>query len=379
MKKIVLLIETSRSYGRQLIMGIASYSKLHGPWSFYKEPTDLKSSIPHLTNWKPDGIIMRDFMISDELLKLNIPTIVSAHNDKYPKHLPVIKTDDEAIAKMASEHFLNKGLKNMAYYGFDRFEWSIGRGKGFLYSNNEAGYVTHMYKQPEKIKNSTWEEEQRLICEWIKGLPKPVGIFTCNDDRGQQILEVCKLLNLKVPEDVSVLGVDNDPLICNLSDPPLSSIFLNNKTAGFKAAEMLDNMIAMKTKKGEQITVSPSHIIQRQSSDGTAINDSDVSQAIFYIRQNAKNKILVDDIVKTSKLNRRTLERRFKQVVNRSIYEEIRRVRIESITKMLLETDLPISEISSFFNFTDVEHISRYFKIEKGIGLREFRKLHRPC
>ena len=116
--------------------------------------------------------------------------------------------------------------------------------------------------------------------------------------------------------------------------------------------------------------------MQRQSSDVLAISDPDVSKAISYIKKNAKGKILVKDVVKTTCLSRRTLERRFKQAIHRSIYGEIRRVRIELISKMLIETDLPISHISSFFNFTDVEHISRYFKIEKGIGLREFRKLH---
>ncbi|HES59706.1 MAG: DNA-binding transcriptional regulator [Calditrichaceae bacterium] len=378
MKKVALLIETSRSFGRQLIMGIAGYSKLHGPWSFYKEPTDIKSSMPHLANWKPDGIIARDFLISDELLQLNIPVIVSVHKAKIPEKLPIIKTDNQAVAKMASEHFLEKGLKNLAFCGYDHFYWSNERGSYFSSFNNEAGYQTYDYRQKEALIKSKWEVEQQLVSDWINGLPKPVGIFACNDDRAQHILEVCKILNLKVPEDVSVVGVDNDPLICNLSDPPLSSIVLNNKLAGYKAAELLDKMINKKTVAVENIIVSPSHIIQRQSSDGLAINDPDVSQAIFYIRQNAKNKILVNDVVKSTKLNRRTLERRFKQQINRTIYEEIRRARIELISKMLIETNMSITEISSFFNFTDTEHISRYFKLEKRIGPRQFRKLYRP-
>jgi LacI family transcriptional regulator len=377
MKKIILLIETSRSFGRQLIMGVASYSKLHGPWSFYKEPTDIKSSIPRLTNWKPDGIIARDFLISKELLELNIPTIVSAHRTKFPETLPVIKTDNQSIAKMASEHFLEKGLKNLAFCGYDYFYWSIERGSYYTSFNDNAGFKTHKYLQKEEIIRSNWENEQRHVSDWVKALPKPVGIFACNDDRAQHILEVCKLLNLKVPEDVSVLGVDNDPLICNLSDPPLSSIVLNNKSAGYKAAELLNDMINKKTTILHNIIVSPSHVIQRQSSDGLAIDDPEVSQAIFFIRQNAKNKIFVNDVVKSTKFNRRTLERRFRRAINRSIYEEIRRVRIDLITKMLIETDLPISQISSYFNFTDTEHISRYFKLEKGVGMREYRKLNR--
>lgn len=378
MKKIVLLLETSRSFGRQLIMGIANYSKLYGPWSFYKEPIDLKSSFPHLTSWKPDGIIMRDSLITKELLKLNIPTIVAIHNSTYPKDLPTIKTDSKAIAQMASQHFLEKGLRNMAFCGFDDFEWSRERGKYFSMFNEEAGYKTQIYVQQNKHIDSDWENEQRHVSEWIINLPKPVGIFAANDDRGQHILEVCKLINLNVPEDVAVIGVDNDPMICEIGDPPLTSIALNVESAGFEAAKLMDYMITNRKLSGEQIAVSPVHIVQRQSSDILAVGDPEVNRAINFIKKNAQNKILVKDVVKQTNLSRRTLERKFKQSIRRSIYGEIKRVRIELIAKMLIETDLPISHISSLFNFTDIEHISRYFKLAKDIGLRDFRKLHRP-
>src|SRR3989339_1710785 len=136
MKRIILLLETSRAFGRRLIIGIARYSRLKGPWSFYKEPIDLKSSIPHLTSWKPDGIIMRDSLITKELLKLKIPTILAIHNSKYPKDLPVIKTDSSSIAKMASDHLIEKGLKNFAFCGFKNYDWSKERGFYFSRFNS---------------------------------------------------------------------------------------------------------------------------------------------------------------------------------------------------------------------------------------------------
>jgi len=209
-------------------------------------------------------------------------------------------------------------------------------------------------------------------------VPKPVGLLACNDDRGQHILEVCKRIGLKVPEDVTVIGVDNDPMICEIGDPPMSSIALNVESAGYKAAKLLDQLINNKKIKRRQILVSPTHIVQRQSSDILAVDDAEVASAIRFIRENAKEKILVNDIVNTTHISRRTLEQRFKKTIHRSIYDEIRHVRVELIAKLLIETDLPISHITSFFNFTDVEHISRYFKKEKEIGLREFRKIHQP-
>ena len=376
MKRIVLLIETSRAFGRELILGIARYSKLYGPWSFYKEPIDLKSSIPHLTSWKPDGIIIRDSLITKELLNLKIPTILAIHDSSYPKNLPVIKTDSESIAKFASEHLIEKGFKNLAFFGFENYDWLKERRSYFSRFNSEACYKTHIYKPRKRIKKNEWENEQQDVSNWVAALPKPVGIFACNDDHGQHILEVCKLINLRVPEEVAVIGVDNDPIICEISDPPLTSIALNVESAGYDAAKLLDDMIDKKKIPVKHIMVSPSHIVQRQSTDTLAVNDTDVSLAIHFIKKNAKNRILVEDVVRATNINRRTLERRFKKNFHRSIYDEIQNVRVELIANYLIETDLPISQVSSLFSFTDVEHISRYFKRKKGIGLREFRKLY---
>jgi len=378
MKRIILLLETSRAFGRQLIIGIARYSRLHGPWTFYKEPIDLKSSIPHLTNWKPDGIIMRDSLITKELLKLKIPTILAIHDSSYPKNLPVIKTDSISIARMASKHLIEKGFRNFAFCGFDNYDWSKNRQLYFNRFNKRSGFKTYNYILPRNIKKNNWDDEQQHICKWLKDLPKPIGIFACNDDRGQHILEVCKLINLKVPEDVAVIGVDNDPMICDIGDPPLTSIALNVESAGYEAAKLLDQLID-KNKVGiRKITVTPSHIVQRQSTDILAVNDVDVAMAIRYIKNNAKNKILIKDVVEATHLSRRTLERRFRKTIHRSIYNEIQQVRVELISKLLIETKLPISQITSLFNFTDIEHISRYFKKGRGIGLREFRKINQP-
>jgi LacI family transcriptional regulator len=379
MKKIVLLIETSREFGRQLINGIARYSRINGPWSFYKEQTGLKTSIHRLTSWKPDGIIMRNSMIKKELLKLKIPTILALHDPSSHPKLPVIKTNSQAIAKMASEHFIEKGFKNFAFCGFDIFEWSNERKIFFTKYNNEAGFTTHLYDSSKKNISQDWEVEQRHVIEWLKSIPKPVALMACNDDRGQHILEVCKLIGLKVPDDVSVIGVDNDPMICEIGDPPLTSIALDVESAGFNSAKLLNELISSTKMNGQQIIVSPTHIVQRQSSDIFAVNDLEITKALKFIRENARSKIYVKDVVNSTCLSRRILEKRFRDILHRSIYDEIRRRRVDLITKFLIETDLPISEITSLFTFTDMEHISRYFKKEKGMGLREFRKLHQPC
>lgn len=376
MKKIVLLLETSRSFGRQLIIGITRYAKIRGDWSFYKEPIDLKSSFHHLTNWNPDGLIMRDTLITEDLLKLRKPTILAIHSSKYPPKLPVIKTDSQAIAKMAAEHFLEKGYKHFAFCGFDEFDWSEGRKHYFNSFIRDAGFTTYNFSSSSKKKH--WKVEQQRLTQWIQSLPKPIGIFACNDDRGQHLLEVCKLINIHIPDDVAVIGVDNDPMICDLGDPPLTSIALNVEAAGFEAAQLMEEMIEKKKLTGDHILVSPTHIVQRQSSDSIAVDDEELTKALQFIKENAKNKISVHDVVHATCLSRRTLERRFKEVLHRSIYRHIQHTRVELIAKLLIETELPVSEITSLFTFTDSVHVSRCFKREKGVSLREFRKLHQP-
>jgi len=379
MKRIILLLETSRAFGRDLITGIVRYSRLNGCWSFYKEPIDLKSSIPNLAHWKPDGIIMRDTMITKELLKLKVPTIFAPHFIHYPKNIPIIITDSSSIAKMASRHFIEKGFKNLAYCGFHNIVWSEERKYYFNLFNSECGIKTHNYVSSYKISTDNWEKQQEHIQKWIKALPKPVGIFACNDDRGQHVLEICKLMGLKVPEEAAVLGVDNDPMVCEFTDPPLSSILLNTEFAGYEAAKLLDKMMRTgNITRGKQIIVAASHIVYRQSSDILAVDDKYLRLAIKFIKDNANNKINVKDVVNTTGINRRTLEKKFRETIRRSIYSEIQQVRAELISKLLIETELSISHITSFYNFTDIEHISRFFKKEKGMGLREFRKIHKP-
>jgi LacI family transcriptional regulator len=377
LKRVILLLESSRNFGRELLYGIARYSRLHSSWSFYRELSGMKNSVPRLTNWNASGIIMRDSLITKELLDLELPTILILHEAERPKYLPTVITDAKTITKLAAEHLLNRGLKHFAFCGYKNIFWSNHRENKFQNYIEESGFEVHIYQPPNKHKFKSWYYEQSFMKDWLRKLPMPIGIMACNDDRGQHILEACKSLRIKVPEDVAVIGVDNDQLICELGDPPLTSVALNTESAGYAVAELLDRLMNGEKMKGQEILVSATHVVKRQSTDLLAIDDQNVANAIRFIRQNAKNKIRVDDVVAQTCLGRRSLESGFRKIIHRSVQEEIRRVRVELISQMLIETNLTVSEITALFNFTDFDHISRYFKKEKGLGLREFRKLNR--
>lgn len=386
--KVLLQIETSREYGRGLLLGIVKYSNIYGPWSFYQEypspifymepgffsklPKKVKKT-PFPKNVDFDGIITRDPQKIEKLIiSKNIPTIVAIYLEKPIPGLSSIVTDNETIGRMAAEHMLDRGFRHFAYCGFEGMFWSRDSGESFSKRIAEEGYETHFYKCPKKKLRIF--DEQVVIADWLKTLPTPIGMMTCNDDRGRQVLEACKIAGIKVPDEVAVIGADNDEIVCGLSGPPLSSIALDTERIGYEAAELLDKLMRGQTTGTHKIVARPTHIVTRQSSDILAIEDPYVVEAIRYIREHAKEMIQVDDVVGAAMISRRTLERRFRKELGRSVLEELRRARVAQIAQMLIETNLPVSQIASTLGFPSTKHIARYFHREKGINLVAFRR-----
>jgi len=371
---VLLFIETSREFGRGLLYGIARYSRLHGPWRVYRRSAGLDSSLPEWRDLKIDGAIVRDVNMASNLAGSGLPLIFAQHNQESYAPFPAIITDSAAIGAMAAEHFLDRGFEHFAYCGLDEFVWSRLRAHHFGQRLEQAGLRADVYRQPKARAKRAWKSEQNLIADWLRSLPKPVALLCCNDDRALQVIEACKLAELYVPDQVAVLGVDNDVLICDLADPPISSIALNTEMAGHDAARLLDQLIHGEEMAGQEIRVRPTHIVTRMSTDMLAVNDPEVAAAVRFIRRNPSRMMQVNDVVDATNVSRRVLEKRFKAILRRSVYQEIRRIRVNYIIELLVGTDMSITEIAVKSGFDGVEHISRYFRKETGISLREYRK-----
>ncbi len=371
---VVLLIETSREFGRSFMYGIARYSRNHGPWAFYKELGGLDRSLPNFARAEVDGVIMRNPQEYNDLISLNRPAILIIHQEFEKSTFPKVVTDGEKIGRVAAEHFLNKGFQNFAFCGFSEMSWSRERERFFNLRLEEVGCASKSYVQPHSRSRRAWENEKELLVDWIRSLPKPVGILACNDDRGQHVTEACKIAGVCVPADVAILGVDNDVLVCDLSDPPLSSIALNTERAGYEAARLLDDLMSGNAMSGQRILVEPTHVMERQSTNVLAVDDVDVAQAVSFVRENVDRPIQVNDVVQAVATSRRMLERRFRKFLNRSVNEEIKRAKIKRCIQLLSETDLPISQIATTMGFSGVEHISRYFRKAIGMSLSAYRR-----
>ncbi|MBN1125405.1 MAG: DNA-binding transcriptional regulator [Sedimentisphaerales bacterium] len=378
--KVILLVETSTSYGRSLLRGIARYANLHGPWMIYREPPfymdfrGWKKIKQRLLEWGANGLIIREPQRHKEMINMKVPLIVS------PNQIPgqsAIVTDYEEIGKMAAEHFLERGFKNFAYCGYDEMIWSRNRLKGFQKTLAQKGLEVHVYNRPKAANLRLWENEQSRLAQWLKDLPKPIGLMACNDDRAQNIVETANVTELRVPEEIAVIGVDNDELTCSLTNPTISSVVLNPEKAGYKAASLLDQMMKGKKIGPQTIHDKPTHIITRQSTDIMSIDDPEVEKAVQFVKKDFKKKIQVTDVADAVFLSRRNLARRFSKVLGCSVQEKITQVRISEISRLLVDSDLSISQISEEMGFTGPEHFARYFKREKGLTPLAYRRQHR--
>ncbi|MBN1805529.1 MAG: DNA-binding transcriptional regulator [Sedimentisphaerales bacterium] len=380
--RVLLLLEASREYGRGLLRGIAKYSSLYGQWTmereipFYLNRDEPGQKVRSPSKWLADGIIARDSREIRRVLAASvpIPVIFASYLDEKVQNISRLLTDDRAIATKGALHFLERGFRSFGYTGYDNMYWSRNRGVYFREEIERHGFQMHGFKQSSKKADRRWAQEQFLLADWLKALRKPCAIFCCNDDRAQQVLEACRLAALRVPENVAVLGVDNDDIICNLADPPLSSIALNLENAGFQAAQLLDHMMSGKQTESQTIVVEPRTVVTRQSSDISAIEDEDVAEAVSYIRRHCNETIQVGDVLQAVSVSRRSLYDKFKRELQCGIYTFIKNRRIEQIERLLAETDTPIFKIALELGFTSADHIAQYFRSAKGINPLQFRK-----
>lgn len=379
--KIVLDIETARETDRQMIRGIIKYGLSAQNWELVLKPLEYihskKNKHPKLwfEHIKADGIIVRGLEHISQIMKLNIPVIVSGiYKEQYPG-IPSVKTDSTSIAKLAGEHLVGCGLWNFAYCGFKGIDWSVERAKAFDEVIKKAGFLVHHY--PFKYEYRDGQSERKDLIKWVSSLPKPVGIMACNDDRALQTASACKAAGIQIPQEAAIIGVDNDEFVCSISPPTLSTVAVNFERAGFESAEMLGRLIKNSKTKYNNITVCPLGVIARQSTDILAFKDEVILRAIKFIQENFNSPISVDDVSAAAAVSRRVLEKRFKNILKRSINKELCRLRVNYIARLLIETDMTVVQIAKKLNYIQPEHICRYFKAQMNVSPQEYRKRQR--
>lgn len=376
MERIALLIETSRSYGRDLLHGIKQFAIQYGNWSMFVEVRDLESEPPvWLEHWDGDGILTRSgsSAIAAAVRRVGVPAI-ELRSPRHSPDLPFVGVDNNAVGMLAFEHLQERGFCRFAVYALRTEQFFVERLDSFKRAANDAGYpVAELLQAGATEKPSQWERQQQRLVKWINSLSKPVGIMACTDQLGCWLLDACRRGGINVPEEVAVVGVENDETLTELSTPPLSSVRLDAERIGYQAAELLSRCInGFKPREISQL-FPPLGVTVRQSSDVIAISDPALASAIRFIRENACDTIRVGDVLQHVAMSRSALERGCRQLLGRSPNMEINRVRIEQAKACLRATDMSLDEIALRCGFTTAQYFCRVFKTTTGMTPGAYR------
>lgn len=381
--KITLIIDLWVAPGRNLMQGIARYARLYGPWQLNNIWMDFYESSPKKTGFlvnlkknlkNSDGVIMIEPQAVDFVKDIEIPAVIaSTIMDAEVPTKPTILTNSRTIGKMGADYFIQKGFKNLAFCGLKKMLWSEHRQNYFEDTARKAGLEIFKYSFTYPHRESSRDAKLDLIAKWIRRLPKPVGIMSCNDLCGKFIVDSCRRNSIAVPQEVAVLGVDNDDILCDLTYPSLSSIELNTERGGFDAAALLDKIMKGVEVDTKTIVIEPVRVQERQSTGIIAVDDRIVSDVLSFIKNNAQRPLQVVDILNEFGISRRSLYAKFNDSIGTGVYEQIRKIRVEKICNMLIETNKSIKEIAFELGFHSVDHIARFFRKEKGITPTQYR------
>lgn len=375
-RQIALLVDTATDWGRRMIRGIARYAQQQEGWDIWLEQRCQHAPGRLPPGWRGDGIIAR---VADRSLArylLAAPgTVVNVSTARIRGiEFPTVCADLRAAARLAVEHLLNQGFRHFGYFAPLGISYVDRHYQGFCEALSEAGHSCSLLAASRDARHqAAWRKRKKELEHWLRRLPKPVAVVTWTSDRGREVLYACRALGLHVPEQVAVLGGDEDSLLCETCNPPLSGVALTSERIGYEAAVLLDRLLCGAPPPREPILIEPTRVVVRQSTDILAIEDQDLAQAIAFIRSRAGMPIQVSDVLRAVPVSRTWLERHFQQTLGRSPAEEIRRVHLERAKQLLAESDLAVPDIAAASGFGSREYLAYAFKRATGLTPRQYR------
>lgn len=379
--KVALLIESSRSYGRELLKGVALFARTRTNWSLLHQEMSIDDTLPEwLESSGVSGVIARvDRHSVERLRELHVPVVDVRCRHEF-QDMPRVDTDDRAVAQLAFDHLRERGFERFAFCGFQSIYYSARRLKYFQKLVEQAGFPLSVYESAgDDSLHVTGVEQSGLVDDegvsnWLLSLQPPTGLFVCNDIRSQQILNTCRLLEIDVPDSLGVVGVDDDDAICPLCDPPLTSVRPDAHGVGYRAAEILHEMLHGVPASSQLELVPPESVASRLSTQVQASHDREIARACRFIREYACDGINVADVAGFASISRRQLERRFRLELGRTPHEEITAVQVGRVKQLLDETLMTLEQIAPLAGYSHKERLCAVFKRETGQTPGEYRR-----
>lgn len=381
MIRLILLTDYTESFSYNLLKGILAYSRHGKPWVIcrmphtYKQAHGMEGVLRWAKAWEADAVVGRfDNKDNISLLKENGLIVLAQDYKSRFSEVPNITGNHLKAGRMAAEFFIRKGFQHFAFYGYHDAVWSLERCEGFRQVLAEHGLEQNFSVYQRQSVDDVWFDEAPPLLAWLQSLHYPTALMACDDNQGNRITEICKMYNLRVPEQISILGVDNDKIICNISDPPLSSISQNIEKGGYEAAALIERLYNEEETNPQDIVIEPMNIVNRLSTDYYPTSDPYILTVLNYIHRNLSNPLNVDDLVALVPLSRRLLEIRFRQATRQSIHQYISTLRMERFAQLLQATADPVSDVAAQVGIDNIKNLSRQFKQAKGCTPQEYRK-----
>ncbi len=381
MLRLLIISDFTEAFPSKLLSGIVRYSRRKEQWVICRMPPAYKShiGIPGVVKWAKDwgaDAVIGQFEQSDdvELFARNGIVCVAQDFKQRFKSIPNITADYIGTGRMAARYYLERGFKHFGFFGFNQVCWSDERYEGFRREVEEAniGATIDVYNMQDI--DHLWYYERDKLREWLRSIPKPIGIMACDDNQGNNLVEACHSAGVKIPSEVSVMGVDNDELLCSLGSTALSSIYVDIEDGGYRTAELIETMVANPDVRMGDVVLRPVKVIERISTAAFATDDIQIQKAVKFIHQNYQKKISVKDVMEEVALSRRLLERRFKSVTGQTLYQYISDQKIRHFAELLHETNDQVVNIALSLGETDTKSISRRFKQIYGCSPMEWRE-----
>lgn len=381
---VAVLVGITNNYGRDVVRGISEYVHTYGPWRIHFDYEFTRWVFPPwLKSWRGDGIISRLSCpeITRYARRRRIPVIDL--NEVNPSlKLPLVYNDQQAVGRMAAEHLMERGFQYFAYIGQRGLHWSDERSVGFQNAILSASRKFYEFSGTPVLPSTTnyrmnvWETENVKIRNWLRKLPKPIGIFACNSFRGWQLLEACRAAEIAVPETVAIVTGDNEEVACELAIPSLTGIHLNGKGIGYTTASLLDRMMCGEDLANTAVYLPPVEVVVRNSSRIAAVSDDILGRSLQFIRENAKFDIGVQDVAKHVGVSLRKLHLLFRKELNSSVHERIVACKLDTAMKLLRNTELNIQEIAHRSGFNHHQRMSDLFLEKMGMRPSEYRRVN---
>ena len=373
-RQIAVCLHESTGFTTAITQGLAAFAQHRPRWGMFIRTNTGQGLAAVLRGWDGDGLICS--LISDRdaawVRRRGFPVVNVAGTLRKPGVTSVLG-DDVSIGRLGAAHFLERGFRHFAALDFASSHFARKRVEGFTQAVREAGGIVHPSAELADLFPMPWRKQLEHLRDWLRPIPRPTAVFAVFDPAAHLVVEACHLAGLRVPDDVAVLGVDDDPVYCALTNPPLSSVRTGLHQRGYRAAELLDALMEGHAQPGSIQRVPADGVISRRSTDVFAVADAKVTEALRFIEQETAAHLQVDDVAGAVSMSRRNLERRFRNSMGRTVYDEIRRRRLETAKQLLCDRQISILRIALDSGFSSASDLSNAFKRHLGMTPTDYR------